>query len=48
MRILSSKNPSHNINVYFDEDMKVRGIQIIDQDGNERIAEKDEMDYYVQ
>jgi hypothetical protein len=47
MRILSSKNPSHNINVYFDEDMKVRGIQIIDQDGNERIAEKDEMDYYA-
>jgi len=47
MRILSSNNPSCNINVYFDEDMKVQQLQIIDQNGKERFAEKGEMDYYA-
>jgi len=47
IRTLSSKNSSHNFNVYFDEDMKLRELKMIDQDGNMRVAEKDEFDYYA-
>ena len=45
--LCSSKNSSHNINVYFDEDMKVHELKVVDNDGNMRVAEKDEFDYYA-
>ena len=38
--LCSSKNSSHNINVYFDEDMKVRELKMVDKDGNMRVVRR--------
>lgn len=36
----------HKINVYFDQDLKVREIKMIDGNGNEQVADASDFDYY--